>query len=74
MAVIYRLASAVASVEGGFRFRWYRGGALDAALLLPGERSLGVIRQGATTDRTAFSDRVGWLVSTPNRCPALFWW
>ena len=23
LAVIYRLASAVAVVEGGFRFRWY---------------------------------------------------
>ena len=57
VAVMYRLASGVATAEGGFRFRWYRGAALDAAMLLDDGRTLGVIRQGATTDRTAFSDR-----------------
>ena len=57
VAVIYRLASGVAAAEGGFRFRWYRGAALEAALALPGGRTVGVIRQGATADRTAFSDR-----------------
>ena len=57
VAVTYRLASGVASVEGGFRFRWYRGAALDAAMMLDDGRALGVIRQGATADRTAFSDR-----------------
>ena len=61
VAVIYRLASAVAGVEGPPAFRWYRGLALDAAMVLPGGRTLGIIRQGATTDRTAFSDRVRWL-------------
>ena len=30
-------------------------------MMLTGGRTLGVIRQGATTDRTAFSDRVRWL-------------
>ena len=57
VAVMYRLASGVAAAEGSFRFRWYRGAALDAAMALPGGRTLGVIRQGATADRTAFSDR-----------------
>ncbi len=61
VAVIYRLASAVACVAGPPGFRWYRGAALDAALTLPGGRTLGVIRQGATTDRTGFSHRVRWL-------------
>ena len=56
-AVVYRLASGVAAAEGEFRFRWYRGSALDAAMTLPGGRTLGVIRQGAAADRTAFSDR-----------------
>ena len=56
-AVVYRLASGVAAAEGDFRFRWYRGAALDAALTLPGGRTLGVIRQGAAADRTAFSER-----------------
>ena len=57
VAVMYRLASGVAAVEGAFRFRWYRGAALDAAMMLDDGRTLGVIRQGATADRTAFSDR-----------------
>ena len=57
VAVIYRLASAVATADGAFRFRWYRAAALDAALALPGGRTLGVIRQGATAERTAFADR-----------------
>ena len=61
VAVVYRLASAVASAGGSPVFRWYRGLALDAAMVLPDGRTLGVIRQGATTDRTAFSDRVRWL-------------
>ena len=61
VAVIYRLASAVADAAGPPGFRWYRGAALDAAMTLPGGRTLGVIRQGATTDRTGFSHRVRWL-------------
>ena len=61
VAVIYRLVSAVAGVEGPPAFRWCRSAVLDAALTLPGGRTLGVIRQGVTTDRTAFSDRVRWL-------------
>ncbi len=61
VAVIYRLASAVAGVAGPPGFRWYRGAALDAAMTLTVGRTLGVIRQGATTDRTAFSHRVRWL-------------
>ena len=61
VAVIYRLASAVAGIAGPPGFRWYRGAALDAAMTLPGNRTLGVIRQGATTDRTGFSHRVRWL-------------
>ena len=56
-AVVYRLASGVAAAEGEFRFRWYRAAALDAAMMLEDGRTLGVIRQGATVDRTAFSDR-----------------
>ena len=61
VAVIYRLASAVAGVAGPPVFRWYRSAVLDAAMTLSGGRTLGVIRQGATTDRTGFSHRVRWL-------------
>ena len=61
VAVIYRLASAVANAGGPPRFRWYRGAVLDAAIMLPDGRTLGLIRQGATADRTAFADRVRWM-------------
>ncbi len=58
VAVVYRLASAVADAVGPSRFRWYRAAPLDAAMTLPDGRTVGVIRQGPTADRTAFSDRV----------------
>ena len=58
LAVVYRLASAVADVVGPTSFRWYRAAPLDAAMTLPDDRTLGVLRQGPTADRTAFSDRV----------------
>ncbi len=63
VAVIYRLAATVADAGDCFpRFRWYRSIPLDAAMALDGGRTLGVIRQGATADRTGFSDRVGRLL------------
>ncbi len=58
VAVVYRLASAVADAVGPPRFRWYRAAPLDAAMTLPDGRTVGVIRQGPTADRTSFSDRV----------------
>ena len=58
VAVVYRLALAVADAVGPPRFRWYRAAPLDAAMTLPDGRTVGVIRQGPTADRTAFSDRV----------------
>ena len=66
VAVIYRLAS---SAGRPHQFRWYRSAALDAAMMLPGGKTLGVIRQGATTDRTAFSDRVRWLANHQGALP-----
>ena len=57
VALTYRLASSVAGAEGEFRFRWYRGSALDAAMTLDDGRTVGVIRQGTAADRTAFSER-----------------
>ena len=50
-----------------YQFRWYRSLALDAAIILPGGKTLGVTRQGATTDRTAFSDRMRWLADHQGR-------
>ena len=39
-------------------FRWFRASPLDAALLLPDGRTLGIIRQGPTAGRTAFVKRI----------------
>ena len=66
VAVIYRLASAVGVPH---RFRWYRSAALDAAMSLADGKTIGIIRQGATTDRTAFADRVRWLPNTHQALP-----
>ena len=66
VAVIYRLASTLGVPH---RFRWYRSAALDAAMSLPDGKTIGVIRQGATTDRTAFADRVRWLPNTQQALP-----
>lgn len=57
-AVVYRLATAVSNTEYPIRFRWYRAMPMDAAMTLPDGRTLAVIRQGPTADRTAFSKRL----------------
>ena len=56
--MVYRLTSAVSDAVGPPRFRWYRAAPLDAAMTLPDGRTVGVIRQGPTADRTSISDRV----------------
>ena len=58
VAVIYRLASAVADIDHPIRFRWYRAMPMDAAIILPGGRTVAVVRQGLATDRTGFSKRL----------------
>ena len=58
LAVLYRLASAVAGITGPTGLRLYRSGPLDAALLLPVGRTVGLIRQGAAAERTAFAKRL----------------
>ena len=65
VAVIYRLASAVAGAARSIGLRLYRAAPLDAALLLPGGRTLGVIRQGPAADRTAFAKRLWRLGQVP---------
>ena len=71
LGVIYRLASALAEVGGPrqlpapIRFLWYRAMPLDAAVILPGRRILGVLRQGLTSDRTAFAKRLWRLLHRP---------
>lgn len=57
-AAVYRLAAAISNVEYPIRFRWYRAMPMDAAITLPDGRTLAVVRQGHTADRTAFSKRL----------------
>ena len=58
-AVIYRVTASIAAATGPVRaFRWFRASPLDAALVLPDGRTLGVVRQGSTAGRTAFAKRL----------------
>ena len=57
-AVIYRLAAVLSNVDHPIGFRWYRAMPMDAAITLPDGRTVAVVRQGLTTDRTAFSKRL----------------
>ncbi|MXY36306.1 MAG: hypothetical protein F4Y54_05960 [Dehalococcoidia bacterium] len=65
VASIYRLAGAVVDLHSAAGLRWYRASPLDAALVLPGGRILGVVRQGLLSDRTAFSKRMRRLFEGP---------
>ena len=56
-AVIYRLAAALSDVAFPIRFRWYRAMPMDAAVTLPDGRTVAIVRQGTTADRTAFAKR-----------------
>ena len=65
LAVIYRLASLLASFVFPIRFRWYRAVRLDAAVVLPGGKTVGIVRQGPTADRSAFAKRLWRLREEP---------
>ena len=58
VAVIYRLVATVAGISYPVNFRWYRAMPMDAGLILPGGRTIAVVRQGHTSDRTGFSKRL----------------
>ena len=58
VGVIYRLASSIAAETGPIRLRWYRAAPLDAAVKLADGRTVGIVRQGLTSDRTGFSKRL----------------
>ena len=58
VAVVYRIAAAVANIHHPIRFRWYRAMPMDAAIALPGGRTVAVVRQGHATDRTGFAKRL----------------
>ena len=58
LAVVYRLAAAVSDLAYPIRFRWYRAMPMDAAIALHDGRTVAVVRQGHTSDRTAFAKRL----------------
>ena len=58
VASIYRLAAAITDAAWPLRFRWYRAMPMDAAIALPDERRLFVVREGQTADRTSFAKRL----------------
>ena len=70
VAVSYRLACAVNQVFHPLAFRWYRAMPLDAAVALPDGRTLAVVRQGNTADRTAFAKRL-WRLGQGERTGAV---
>ena len=65
LASIYVLASAVSNAAFPIRFRWFRAAPLDAAMILPGGRTVGVLRQGPTADRSGFAKRLWRLREEP---------
>ncbi len=71
VAVIYRLASALAGVASPLRFRWYRAMPMDAAVALPDGRTIAIVRQGLTSDRTGFGKRIWRLREGPQPAAAL---
>ena len=58
VAVIYRLASIVSGVVHPINLRWYRAMPMDVAILLPDGQTVGIVRQGGTSDRTGFAKRL----------------
>ena len=58
VASIYRLAAAITDAAWPLRFRWYRAAPMDAAIALPDGRSVFVVREGRSADRTSFAKRL----------------
>ncbi len=58
-AVVYRITASIAAASGPVRgFRWFRASPLDAAVALADGRTVGIVRQGSTSGRTAFAKRL----------------
>ena len=58
LAAIYHLASLLSGVAFPIRFRWFRAVRLDAAVTLPDGKTVGIVRQGLTADRSGFAKRL----------------
>ena len=58
LAAVYRLAALLSGLARPISFRWFRAAPLDAAVSLPGGRTIGIVRRGHTADRTPFAKRM----------------
>ncbi len=58
LTVIYHMASLLSDAAFPIRFRWYRALPLDGALTLPDGKTVGIVRQGLTADRSGFAKRL----------------
>ncbi len=58
VASIYRMTAAITDAAWPLRFRWYRAAPMDAAIALPDGRSVFLVREGQTADRTSFGKRL----------------
>ena len=58
LAAVYRVASVLSNIAYPIRFRWYRAKPLDAAVTLPDGKTVGIVRQGLTSDRSGFGKRL----------------
>ena len=65
LVAIYHLASLLSNVAFPIRFRWYRAVRLDAAVTLPDGKTVGIVRQGLTADRSGFAKRLWRLRDEP---------
>ena len=65
VASVYGVASTVSSLAFPIRFHWYRSIPLDAAMTLPDGRTVGIVRQGLTANRSGFSRRLWGLRDWP---------
>ena len=65
LAAIYPLASLLSNVAFPIRFRWYCYVRLDAAVTLPDGKTVGIVRQGLTADRSGFAKRLWRLRDEP---------
>ncbi len=64
-AVIYRLAAGLAGLGHPVGFRWHRALPQDATVVMPGDRVLAILRQGATAERAGFAKRLWRLAQGP---------
>ena len=65
LASVYHVASLISDVAYPLRFRWYRSSKLDAGMELPDGKTVGIVRQGLTADRSVFAQRLWRLKDEP---------